>query len=97
MDGVEDESSQSSSADRRISVVEKETGKVLSGEEAPTAAELQAWLQAHPGWEVQTQDDSGDESGDGDSDDEAQSSCMLLFLFLGLEFVIIYDLIIFLY
>ena len=37
--------------DFRVTVVESATGKVLSGDEAPLASQLQAWLEAHPGWE----------------------------------------------
>jgi len=69
VEGVTDETSQMSNAERKISVVEKETGKVLSGDEAPTQGELQNWLLAHPGWEVQ-EGESGDESEEGESDEE---------------------------
>lgn len=72
MEGAEDESSQASAAEKRVSVIERETGKVLSGEEAPFSTELQAWLETHPGWEAQ--EDSGDESGEGESEDEMAPS-----------------------
>jgi SWI/SNF-related matrix-associated actin-dependent regulator of chromatin subfamily A protein 2/4 len=57
-----------STTEKRISVVDRGTGKVLSGEDAPTSTDLQNWLQSHPGWEVH--EDSGDESGEEGSDDE---------------------------
>lgn len=48
----------------------------MKGEEAPLASELQAWLEAHPGWEAKEDDDDDDDSGDDDSDegDEAGTS-----------------------
>lgn len=67
MNGSTDENSQSAT-EVRVSVIERETGKVLKGEEAPTAAELQGWLEAHPGWEAR-EDDEDDESGDDESDE----------------------------
>ena len=48
-DGAADESSQQ---EMRVNVLETETGKMLTGQEAPLAAELDAWLAAHPGWSV---------------------------------------------
>ena len=38
--------------DKHISVIEKETGKVLSGEDAPLASQLEAWLEANPGYVI---------------------------------------------
>lgn len=67
VNGSTDENSQSAT-EVRVSVIERETGKVLKGEEAPTAAELQAWLDVHPGWEPR-EDDEDDESGDDESDE----------------------------
>lgn len=68
MNGAADETSQSAT-EVRVAVIEKETGKVLKGEEAPTAVELAGWLEAHPGWEAKEDDDDDDESGDEDSDE----------------------------
>jgi len=42
-----DESSNLS--DVRLNVIETATGKILSGEEAPLASQLDAWLEMHPG------------------------------------------------
>jgi len=38
--------------DVRVSVTEPATGKTLQGDEAPLTSQLQAWLEAHPGWEA---------------------------------------------
>ncbi|KAJ1526334.1 hypothetical protein ONE63_009483 [Megalurothrips usitatus] len=62
-----DESSQSH---MRVSVIEKSTGTVLSGEDAPTAAELQHWLEEHSGWEKLDDDSGSSEEDDSDSSDE---------------------------
>lgn len=52
--------------------MDRRSGKILSGEEAPYTSELQNWLQVHPGWEIH--EESGDESGEGESEDEAGPS-----------------------
>lgn len=57
------------------------TGKQLTGDDAPLASQLQAWLDAHPGWEAvpreeDEDDDDDDENSDEDSDDDDQDfSC----------------------
>ena len=48
MAGYLDESSQMS--DIRIHVKEISTGKILRGEEAPLASELENWLKENPGY-----------------------------------------------
>ena len=53
------------------------TGKQLTGEEAPLASQLDAWLEANPGWEpVDDTDESGEESGEdeGENNEEKESS-----------------------
>ena len=35
--------------DRHVPVVDTETGVVLKGDDAPTADDLDVWLQSHPG------------------------------------------------
>ena len=35
--------------DLRISVKEKSSGTIVSGEDAPLASQLQQWLEDHPG------------------------------------------------
>lgn len=65
-DGLLDESSQN--GELRVNVIETETGKVLTGKEAPLASELEAWLQTHSGWSVAPKEESskpGDGNGEG--------------------------------
>lgn len=60
----------------RIAVTETATGKILSGEGAPTAIELKLWLEEHPGWTVLPQeldDDSDGQSDNSDVDDDGKS------------------------
>ena len=38
--------------ERRVAVVEKGTGKTLTGHKAPRESELKDWLQKHPTFEV---------------------------------------------
>ena len=46
--------------EQRIHVKEISTGKILRGDEAPLASELEAWLEKNPGWEeVPRDEDSG--------------------------------------
>lgn len=71
-EGPVDESSNLS--DVRLNVIETATGKILSGEEAPLASQLDAWLEMHPGYEVAPRDDteegsSEEEGSDGEADD----------------------------
>ncbi|GAU95990.1 hypothetical protein RvY_07501 [Ramazzottius varieornatus] len=54
-----DETSQDSqSSEQAIHVIEVATGKVYKGDDAPKAGQLDAWLEAHPGYEVAPRDDS---------------------------------------
>ncbi|XP_067949121.1 probable global transcription activator SNF2L2 [Watersipora subatra] len=50
--------------DPRVAVVHTETGHKLIGDEAPLASQLEAWLEANPGFEVAAQEGSGDEEND---------------------------------
>ncbi len=54
-----DESSQHS--DLRVHVIETETGKVVTGKDAPLASQLETWLEMHPGYEVAPREASDDE------------------------------------
>ena len=36
--------------DKHVTVLEKATGKILSGDDAPLASQLEAWLEANPGY-----------------------------------------------
>ena len=65
-----DESSQMS--DVRIHVKELSTGKILRGEDAPLASELESWLEKNPGYEEVPRD----EDSEDDSDDEAKQAAI---------------------
>ncbi|KAI2800904.1 Transcription activator BRG1 [Blomia tropicalis] len=58
-DGAGDENSQQ---ELRVNVLETETGKMLTGQEAPLASELETWLLSHPGWSVAPKVSSNDDS-----------------------------------
>jgi SWI/SNF-related matrix-associated actin-dependent regulator of chromatin subfamily A protein 2/4 len=49
-------------------------GKLLMGEEAPLASQLQAWLDAHPGWEAHEEDDDDDDEDDDEEDGSEEDS-----------------------
>ena len=72
VEGTTDESSQPPEV--RVTVIETSTGKTLSGEEAPLASQVQAWLEMHPGWEVvpREDDDDDEEGSDDDGTDEEE-------------------------
>lgn len=59
--------------DSHIKVIQTSTGEVLEGAQAPKAAELDAWLEAHPGWEVvpRTVLDSENEGEDDENSNTA--------------------------
>ena len=63
-----EEMGDTSNADVRVHVKELSTGKILRGEEAPLASELEAWMEKNPGWEEVPRD----EDSDDDSDDWSQ-------------------------
>merc|ERR1712156_743133 len=57
-----------SMTEQRVHVKEVATGKILRGEDAPLASELEAWLEKNPGYEEVPRDEDSEE----DSDDEAK-------------------------
>ncbi|XP_074643538.1 SWI/SNF-related matrix-associated actin-dependent regulator of chromatin subfamily A member 2-like [Tubulanus polymorphus] len=64
---------ENSNAEARITVIETETGKVLSGDDAPLASQLEAWLEMHPGYEVaprQASEEDDEEDSSGSADDQ---------------------------
>ncbi|XP_021942672.1 ATP-dependent helicase brm [Zootermopsis nevadensis] len=80
-EGGEGDEESSHSVDPRVAVVELSTGKLLTGEEAPLASQLQAWLDAHPGWEAheeedddEDEDDDEEDGSEDDSEEEEQDS-----------------------
>ena len=44
------------------------SGKILCGDEAPLASQLQTWLEMHPGWEAAPREDDDDDEDDDVSD-----------------------------
>lgn len=48
-DSMNDENSQSSELEDAVHVIEVSTGKLLKGEDAPKASQLETWLDQHPG------------------------------------------------
>lgn len=74
-EGTHDESSQPPEV--RVTVVETSTGKTLSGDEAPLASQVQAWLEMHPGWEVVPREDGEDDEDseeDGSEEEEEEGT-----------------------
>ena len=55
---------------RRISVVNNETGVKLTGEDAPTAAELTEWLVLHPGYEAVPEEQEEEEKEEQEEEPE---------------------------
>jgi SWI/SNF-related matrix-associated actin-dependent regulator of chromatin subfamily A protein 2/4 len=46
----------------------------LTGEEAPLSSQLQAWLEAHPGWDAIEDEEDEDDDDDDDEDDSEEDS-----------------------
>uniref|UniRef100_A0AAR2JKJ5 SWI/SNF related, matrix associated, actin dependent regulator of chromatin, subfamily a, member 4 n=1 Tax=Pygocentrus nattereri TaxID=42514 RepID=A0AAR2JKJ5_PYGNA len=65
-----DETSQMS--DLPVKVIHVDSGKILTGVDAPKAGQLEAWLEMNPGYEVAPRSDSEDS---GSEDEEVLSSC----------------------
>ena len=54
--------------DCHVKVTKVSTGEILEGPDAPKSSELDAWLEAHPGWEVVPREvDEGDDEDDENS------------------------------
>ncbi|CAG0885583.1 unnamed protein product [Darwinula stevensoni] len=67
--GVDEESQ----GELRVTVVETETGRTLTGDDAPLASQLEAWLEMHPGWEPAPRDEADEEEDeDSEEDDDEQ-------------------------
>ncbi|KAJ8251297.1 hypothetical protein GJAV_G00219830 [Gymnothorax javanicus] len=74
-----DETSQMS--DLPVKVIHIDSGKILTGVDAPRAGQLEAWLEVNPGYEVAPRsdsEDSGSEEDDEDEEEEAQPSQALV-------------------
>ncbi|VDO93159.1 unnamed protein product, partial [Soboliphyme baturini] len=63
-------------SDLPVKVREVATGLIITGDQAPKASQLEAWLETHPGYEVLSRDEksgSGDETSSS-SDSEAEET-----------------------
>ena len=60
-------------SDLTIKVINRETGHIVSGEEAPKATQLEAWLEMHPGYEVAPRDEEGSEYESDEASEEVRS------------------------
>jgi SWI/SNF-related matrix-associated actin-dependent regulator of chromatin subfamily A protein 2/4 len=49
-------------------------GKQLMGEEAPLASQLQAWLDAHPGWDANEEEEEEEDDEDDDEEDGSEDN-----------------------
>ncbi|XP_031419672.1 transcription activator BRG1 isoform X2 [Clupea harengus] len=63
-----DETSQMS--DLPVKVIHVDSGKVLTGGEAPKAGQLETWLEMNPGYEVAPRSDSEDSGSEGEEEEE---------------------------
>lgn len=63
---------ESSNGEMRVNVVNVETGQVLSGEEAPLASQLEAWLEMNTSWQVAPRDEEDDDDGDEEGSEEEE-------------------------
>lgn len=60
--------------DKRVTVVEVESGAKLTGDDAPRQSELEAWLQEHPGYKAVDSDKEEEEGAESGSDDEVMEA-----------------------
>ncbi|XP_051569659.1 transcription activator BRG1 isoform X4 [Myxocyprinus asiaticus] len=65
-----DETSQMS--DLPVKVIHVDSGKILTGMDAPKAGQLDTWLEMNPGYEVAPRSDSEDSGSEEDEDDEEE-------------------------
>ncbi|KAL2087284.1 hypothetical protein ACEWY4_018343 [Coilia grayii] len=63
-----DETSQMS--DLPVKVIHVDSGKILTGVEAPKAGQLETWLEMNPGYEVAPRSDSEDTGSEGEEEEE---------------------------
>uniref|UniRef100_A0A8C2D612 SWI/SNF related, matrix associated, actin dependent regulator of chromatin, subfamily a, member 4a n=1 Tax=Cyprinus carpio TaxID=7962 RepID=A0A8C2D612_CYPCA len=67
-----DETSQMS--DLPVKVIHIDSGKILTGMDAPKAGQLDAWLEVNPGYEVAPRSDSEDSGSEEEEDEEEEQS-----------------------
>uniref|UniRef100_A0A8C4IMM8 SWI/SNF related BAF chromatin remodeling complex subunit ATPase 4a n=1 Tax=Dicentrarchus labrax TaxID=13489 RepID=A0A8C4IMM8_DICLA len=65
-----DETSQMS--DLPVKVINMDSGKILTGVEAPKAGQLEAWLEMNPGYEVAPRSDSEESGSEEEEEEEVQ-------------------------
>ncbi|KAJ8253989.1 hypothetical protein COCON_G00206010 [Conger conger] len=65
-----DETSQMS--DLPVKVIHIDSGKILTGMDAPRAGQLEAWLEVNPGYEVAPRSDSEDSGSEEEEDEEEE-------------------------
>ncbi|KAG1967195.1 transcription activator BRG1 [Pimephales promelas] len=65
-----DETSQMS--DLPVKVIHVDSGKILTGMDAPKAGQLETWLEVNPGYEVAPRSDSEDSGSEEDEDEEEE-------------------------
>ena len=63
------EEEQQNQGDIRVKVLNTVTGEVLSGDDAPTMTQIDAWLEMNPGYEVVPRGD-GEESSSSEEEEE---------------------------
>ncbi|GFN80130.1 transcription activator brg1 [Plakobranchus ocellatus] len=68
----------SSMGEKRVKVMDPETGTVLSGDQAPLASQLESWLEMNPNFQVvptedeEEEDDEDEESGEEEEEIEQE-------------------------
>uniref|UniRef100_A0A8B9VYL6 SWI/SNF related, matrix associated, actin dependent regulator of chromatin, subfamily a, member 4 n=1 Tax=Anas zonorhyncha TaxID=75864 RepID=A0A8B9VYL6_9AVES len=70
-----DETSQMS--DLPVKVIHVESGKILTGTDAPKAGQLEAWLEMNPGYEVAPRSDSEESGSEEEEEPSPSSPCCL--------------------
>ena len=63
---------ENSMSDMRIHVKEISTGKILRGEDAPLASELEEWMKANPGYEECPRDDDSEDDSDAEKEKDGE-------------------------
>uniref|UniRef100_A0A4W6F050 SWI/SNF related BAF chromatin remodeling complex subunit ATPase 4a n=1 Tax=Lates calcarifer TaxID=8187 RepID=A0A4W6F050_LATCA len=67
-----DETSQMS--DLPVKVIHVDSGKILTGVDAPKAGQLEAWLEMNPGYEVAPRSDSEDSGSEEEEEEEVRNT-----------------------
>ncbi|XP_056607331.1 transcription activator BRG1 isoform X3 [Triplophysa dalaica] len=70
-----DETSQMS--DLPVKVIHVDSGKILTGVDAPKAGQLDTWLEMNPGYEVAPRSDSEDSGSEEDEEEEEEPQALM--------------------